>query len=244
MLRSCSGSCQSRSVCAPSLRAVRRLSATLVLVAGAAACGCGTTMDRPALVPGPSVLAGTLSISGNLHDASGGSTGTRVVSNASGIRVYLVRFGVPGTVVDSTLTDSGRYSFSVTDGSFQIVARTGPTVSDSSLHAGIGLYPSSFEMPSLQLTSTGSLVTSPNPFTSSMVTKFSLSATSTVGLSVFNLANLRVRTLVAGASFGSGAHQVAWDGTDDANQPVPDGSYWIVFSAGGQDWAELVFKGP
>jgi flagellar hook assembly protein FlgD len=53
-----------------------------------------------------------------------------------------------------------------------------------------------------------------------------------------------VRTIDAGSSYGQGTHVFGWDGLDDANQPAPDGAYWVVSSGPGHNWAELVFKGP
>jgi flagellar hook assembly protein FlgD len=95
----------------------------------------------------------------------------------------------------------------------------------------------------LELTSTGSLITWPNPFATSTYTQFTPASGSAGGLSVFSLANLRVRVLVASASW-TGTHLAQWDGTDDASQAVADGAYWIAFTGDGNEWAELVFKGP
>ena len=58
---------------------------------------------------------------------------------------------------------------------------------------------------------------------------------------MFSLANLRVKTLLAGTR-APGPQQATWDGTDDATHEVPVGAYWIIFSGDGHDWAELVFK--
>ena len=65
---------------------------------------------------------------------------------------------------------------------------------------------------------------SPNPFNPTTAIRFSLAAGSDVELAVFTSAGQRVRTLVAG-DIGAGAHEIAWDGTDDGGRPVASGTY-------------------
>ena len=211
----------------------------LVATAAIAILGCSKSTS-----PGGAAtyaVTGGVTITGVLRDASGVSTGTRVLANASGISVYLV--GSSG-VVDSALTVLGRYRLVGPPGSgYAVRARMGPTLAVSSAPVTIATADVAITAP-LELGSVGNLLAFPNPFASNLSIRFPLPTASVVGLSVFSLSDLRVATLIPGNPLPGPVHQVSWNGNGDAGQALPDAPYWIVFSGAGQDWGELVFKGP
>ena len=60
---------------------------------------------------------------------------------------------------------------------------------------------------------------------------FSLERTGPVDLVVFDIAGRTVRTLVSGVR-PAGNHQILWDGTNDAGNPVASGIYLYRLTAG------------
>ncbi|MBU0983448.1 MAG: T9SS type A sorting domain-containing protein, partial [candidate division Zixibacteria bacterium] len=69
----------------------------------------------------------------------------------------------------------------------------------------------------------------PNPFNPSTTIDYTLPATGTVELSVFNVLGERVKTLASGVH-EAGVHQVEWDGTNSAGQAVSSGIYFYRLS--------------
>jgi hypothetical protein len=65
----------------------------------------------------------------------------------------------------------------------------------------------------------------PNPFNPRTTIRFSLAQAGAARLVVYDVAGRRVRTLVEGPQ-EAGAHEVVWDGTNDAGLTVPSGVYW------------------
>jgi len=86
----------------------------------------------------------------------------------------------------------------------------------------------------------GSLVLVPNPAGGAVAARWSLPAAGPVRLSVFDSSGREVRRLAEGPR-GAGAHQVVWDGLDEAGSPLPAGTYWIrLEGAGGDHSSRLV----
>lgn len=67
----------------------------------------------------------------------------------------------------------------------------------------------------------------PNPFNPSTRIEFSLDKTSSVELTVYDIAGRKVATLHQG-SLGAGSHQVNWNGKTDAGAAAPTGRYSYV----------------
>ena len=67
----------------------------------------------------------------------------------------------------------------------------------------------------------------PNPFNSTVVIPFRLSAPARASLRVYDIAGQRIRTLVD-ARRSAGNHVVVWDGRDGTGKPVASGGYLIV----------------
>jgi len=219
---------------------VRRTLRTLALITAAALAGCAESPSAPTR-SGLAELKGSLTLTGVLRDAGGTTTGSRLIAEPDGVRVYLLSGGV---AVDSTLTSKGAYTFMVPNGSYQLRMRTGPLTHATSKDFAVTSQTIFLQIESFPMASVGELSSWPNPFVSLLNTRFALATAGTVAIGVYDLANQRVRTLDAGSSYGVGSHVVGWDGKDDANQPAPDGAYWFVTSGPGHNWAELVFKEP
>jgi flagellar hook assembly protein FlgD len=62
---------------------------------------------------------------------------------------------------------------------------------------------------------------------------FSLAAPLPVRLSVYSAAGQKVRELASGR-MSAGRHSIAWDGRDEAGQPVSSGLYLYRLEAGGK----------
>jgi hypothetical protein len=73
----------------------------------------------------------------------------------------------------------------------------------------------------------------PNPFNPVTTIRFHLARADRVSLVIYDLGGHRVRTLVD-ADLAPGSYSEAWDGRDQAGQPVPAGSYLYVLGTG--DW--------
>ncbi|MCB1182979.1 S8 family serine peptidase [bacterium] len=71
----------------------------------------------------------------------------------------------------------------------------------------------------------------PNPFNPATRIGYTLEAAGPVHLAVYDLRGALVRTLVAGDR-PAGAHEVAWDGRDDAGRAVAGGVYAVRLRAG------------
>jgi hypothetical protein len=71
----------------------------------------------------------------------------------------------------------------------------------------------------------------PNPFRDEACVNFSLSASATVSLAIYDVGGRLVRGLGA-SQFGPGCHSLAWDGTDMQGRPVGAGIYFYHLRSG------------
>ncbi|MCK5738467.1 T9SS type A sorting domain-containing protein, partial [bacterium] len=72
----------------------------------------------------------------------------------------------------------------------------------------------------------------PNPFTEQITLNFELPTATNVEIRIFNMLGQQVRTLTS-ADMRAGFHQVNWNGTSDLAQSLPNGYYFLRFSADG-----------
>ncbi|HKQ56994.1 MAG TPA: hypothetical protein VJY35_03930 [Candidatus Eisenbacteria bacterium] len=208
-----------------------RVASAIAFAIAMLAAGCSDTNHA---------VTGRLTLTGNLWAADGTPAGTRVIADASGVRVYLERLGA---ATDSTLSSGGVYRLVGPQGSdYRVTARAGPKVLFASETFAIGKGDVFVSQP-LALASTGNVSASPNPFTAGESIHFELLITDRLFLGTFSVAGLRVQDLGSG-TWRSGIYDVPWDGLDRDGQTLPDGPYWVVLSTGGREEAELVFKGP
>ena len=73
----------------------------------------------------------------------------------------------------------------------------------------------------------------PNPFNPATTIKFDLAAGGRAALRIYDVRGRLVRTLVDGP-MPAGAHQVAWDGRNNAGSGVASGVYLLEMVAGGR----------
>ncbi|MBN2170674.1 MAG: hypothetical protein JW819_05040 [Candidatus Krumholzibacteriota bacterium] len=78
-----------------------------------------------------------------------------------------------------------------------------------------------------------SIVAAPNPFNPKTTIHFSLPADAPVQLRIHDLRGRCVRTLIDGAPYRAGRHQVLWDGLDDGGEALASGLYLCRLEAGG-----------
>ena len=71
----------------------------------------------------------------------------------------------------------------------------------------------------------------PNPFNLSTVIRFSISEPAVVEIIVYDILGRKIRKLAAG-HYSSGAHEIAFDGRDYRNKPLPSGVYLYRLTAG------------
>lgn len=80
----------------------------------------------------------------------------------------------------------------------------------------------------------------PNPFVRSTTIRFALPATQgNVRLAVYDLTGRLVKVLAEG-EFPAGLHEVRWDGTDDAGNPAPSGTYLCRLEQGDQQATQTI----
>jgi ligand-binding sensor domain-containing protein len=72
----------------------------------------------------------------------------------------------------------------------------------------------------------------PNPFNPTTTIEFSVGASDTATLSIYNLAGQKVRTLINGERLTAGVHSVVWNGKDEAGNAVSSGVYFCRIMAG------------
>ncbi|NNE08477.1 MAG: choice-of-anchor D domain-containing protein [Gemmatimonadetes bacterium] len=73
----------------------------------------------------------------------------------------------------------------------------------------------------------------PNPFRDGTTLRWSLRASGTLSIAVYDIAGRRVRTLVAGSE-SAGTGSIRWDGRNEAGKRVPAGTYFVRGESGGQ----------
>lgn len=174
------------------------------------------------LAPHPGV-SGAVVLVGHLTNPAGQPTGTRVVSDADGIRVDLV--GAAG-VVATTTTVRGRYTFTdLPRGSYRALTQVTPdllaethllTVGDAMVEAA----------DTLRLQSRGDLYTWPNPSAGSSFTTFNILALGPDTLRVLDRTGAVVRVVIKG-QLPLGQNGMPWDGAGSNGVQVAPGLYWL-----------------
>ena len=72
----------------------------------------------------------------------------------------------------------------------------------------------------------------PNPFNPATTLRFSLADEAAVTLKIHDARGRCVRTLLAGSHLAGGAHELVWDGRDDAGRGVPSALYLARLTVG------------
>ncbi|MBD3334908.1 MAG: hypothetical protein GF355_05280 [Candidatus Eisenbacteria bacterium] len=74
----------------------------------------------------------------------------------------------------------------------------------------------------------------PNPCRPEATLGFALSHEAPVELAIYNVRGRLQRRLLGGATLPAGGHNVAWNGHDDAGEPLPNGVYWVRLALGSE----------
>src|SRR5262249_26965989 len=93
----------------------------------------------------------------------------------------------------------------------------------------------------LDLTSTGALTPVPNPCTDTVAVIFDVPTAEFVDLRVRDLKGTSTR-VIASQAIPAGQYRFLWDGRDDAGHPVAGTLYWLIFQAGYDLRAQLLFR--
>jgi len=130
--------------------------------------------------------------------------------------------------IDGRTIDTGRRVLFTVNPSVDL--RIGDTVLSDRSGAMI---PTAVTGPPPSSTSPVDLSHYPNPFNSSVVLRFHLSAAGPASISVFDMIGRRVWAWST-VEFARGRHEVAWDGRDGTGRPVAPGVYVARIQAGSQ----------
>ena len=84
------------------------------------------------------------------------------------------------------------------------------------------------------------IVAAPNPFRNSVELRYTLTTPGEVSIRIVDPTGRVLRTLVAGASDGSGPHFIQWDGRDDFGREVARGIYFARMETGGGSYSTQV----
>ena len=81
----------------------------------------------------------------------------------------------------------------------------------------------------------------PNPSAGPTRLGFTLRSAARVRLEIYDIGGRRVRGLLE-APLGAGAHEVEWDGRDDAGRPAAGGLYFARLDAGGEQRVQRIVR--
>jgi len=223
----------------PPVPSVRRLARCAAMAAVALLPACaGDQPTSPTSPPGVYALTGHVRLTGYLVNANAQFAGTRVVDDASGVKVELL-YG--SNVIATTATTNGVYRFGgLAPGGYRTRARVaGAIVAQTNTLTIVGGDLVAGE--TLQLTSIGDLYPIPNPSADTVRITYRLLDTAFVELRIRNLQGVSVRLLRSSLQLPMVQMQT-WDGLDDAFHPVQGTLYWITLESGPDQRAQLLFR--
>lgn len=208
------------------------LASAILLLAGLPACSQKPT--DPVLRS----ISGTVVLRGYFIDVNGRPAGTRVVGDADGVKVDLVR---ANRVIASTTTMNGNYQFlGLTAGVYNALTVSLGGIHDTTEALTIAVR-SVAVADTLRMNSRGDLYPVPNPFADSTVVYFEVPDTVMVDVSIRDLAGNRVRSLTTGEML-PGLRSVTWDGRDDDGALAPGLIHWMVYESENDLRAHLLFR--
>jgi hypothetical protein len=218
------------------------LTAALLLALGGPGCSdrVSTTLLAPAQA-GRYALTGRVQITGTLAGLLGPyqPTGTRVVDDATGVRVRITR---PDGSTDSVLTVDGAFEFradapGLYRASCWVVAPDTVATSDVTLADVDVAFPDT-----LKLAGSEELDTYPNPFSAvdGLAIEFETQAAQQAELTVLNVSGTPVYTESVNSVAGFMHHH--WHGVEQGGGELPDGLYWLVVRFDGAPRYDPVFK--
>ena len=193
--------------------------------------------DQP-FAPGLYSITGHLRLTGFFVDDNGAHAGTRVLGDADGVAVELLR---GSEVVGRTTTVGGVYRFSgLRPGGYVARSRVIGSIGDQTSPLVIAVSDIS-SADTLRLVSRGDLLPVPNPFADTTQVYFNVPDTTRVDVRILDTAGHDVQSLLALEVLPAN-HAVFWNGRDQAGHPVAAGLYWVTYVAGHDVRAHLLFK--
>lgn len=183
-------------------------------------------------------ISGPVVLRGYFVAADGRFNGTRVVGDADGVKVELVR---GNQVIATTTTVDGTYRFSgLGTGTYNVRTVTVGAVHDTTEALTVAVA-DVVVADTLRLNSQGDLYPVPNPFADFTRVYFEIADSLSPHITIRSLAGSQVRLLSPGAR-PAGLWSVVWDGRDDAGALVSAPIHWIVYEWGADRRAQLLFR--
>ncbi len=180
--------------------------------------------------------------------------GNRVYLNASDLETEVPfaqvtnEFANNRTIVDGTsyhnLSDVDPIQECVSDSAHIVTAAANEILAALEWIYGVGQVPGLIEDPCEGVVAdapwtapsgiTRMYASTPNPYNQRTTVRFSLAQSGQAQVAIYDAAGRRVRTIVDG-ELDAGAHELVWDGTDDAGRSLPAGVYWARLDDGVQE---------
>lgn len=211
-------------------------SAAWSLLALFALAGCATETAPKRLHS----ITGHVRVIGYLTAEDSHFLGTRVVDDASGVRVDLLL----GTrVVATTTTVNGTYRFENLEAGGYAARATAmgllAPVTNTLTIASVDIV----ARDTLTMASQGDLYPAPNPIVDQTLIGYELANNVPVSLEIRDATGALVQTLVTPtAIMVAGFHEAIWDGYGPGHTPVPVGLYWAYFVASGDVRCQAIFR--
>ncbi len=187
-------------------------------------------------------ITGHVRVIGYLTAEDSHFLGTRVVDDATGVRVDLLL----GTrVVATTTTVNGTYRFeNLEPGGYAARATAMGLVAPVTNTLTIATV-DVVARDTLTMASQGDLYPAPNPIVDQTLIGYELANNVPVSLEIRDATGALVQTLVTPtADLGAGFHVAIWDGcgSDPDHTRVPAGLYWAYFVASGDVRCQAIFR--
>jgi hypothetical protein len=197
----------------------------------------GPTREEGLAVRTPVSISGSVVITSRLADEINADLGSRSLVDADGLRIHLEG---PGSS-DSTVTYDGQFRFEVVGaGDYRVWTRLAPD--GPAFEHTVTLATRDTTLAPLQIGPVGQMDNYPNPFAypHGVGFEFDLGAAQPVELEVRTLAGARVWWHSEAGP--AGLNHFHWNGVDQAETPVADGTYVMIVRAGGTVRHNVVFK--
>lgn len=185
-------------------------------------------------------ITGHLRVIGYLTAADSHFLGTRVVDDATGVRVDLLL----GTrVVATTTTVNGTYRFENLEPGGYAARATAMGLLAPVTHTLTIASVDIAARDTLTMASQGDLYPAPNPIVDQSLIGYELANNVPVSLEIRDATGALVQTLVTPtAIMVAGFHEATWDGYGPGHTLAPVGLYWAYFVANGDVRCQAIFR--
>jgi hypothetical protein len=204
------------------------------MLAGLLASGCTKDPARPSAY----ALTGRVRLIGYAVAADAHPLGTRVVEDASGVPVELLR---GGKIVARTTTSRGEYRFDgLSPGSYYARSAIFGPAADATREFVIATSDVAAR-DTIELASAGDLVPVPNPIGAATAIFFAIDSRQQLAVRVLDVSGTPVRTL-ASSAFDPGLWELDWDLSDSTGAPATGALFWVTFESGNDRRAHLLLR--